>query len=249
MPGPGRGHTLQCGPGVQGRLEAKVLTHRSPAPEQTREDSGSTRNSAGGPPQSAVGDHTCIKRSGAPLPAGGEAKRRNQGQTECCGGCHGSRRKWMGTTDRRPMRREARPTGARDSRVAGDHERRPATCVQADGDSTNVRRTNGRPLRVGRSTVRPEMTIAADPASTRDTAPYGRNRTGHGEALKPKRTRKPPQYDHWGSVDLVFVSAASSCGPWRSKSSCSSGLNLLGSVVRRKSLRISTKRTGSSTWG
>jgi hypothetical protein len=36
---------------------------------------------------------------------------------------------------------------------------------------------------------------------------------------------------------LVFVSAASSCGPWRSKSSCSSGLNLLGSVVRGKSLK------------
>ena len=40
-------------PAARGQLEAKVLTHRSPAPEETREDSGSARNSAGGPPQSA----------------------------------------------------------------------------------------------------------------------------------------------------------------------------------------------------
>jgi hypothetical protein len=47
-------------------------------------------------------------------------------------------------------------------------------------------------------------------------APCGGNRTGHGEVLTPpsyKRTRKPPQDNHWGSADAVFVSAASSCGP------------------------------------
>src|SRR5665213_2383202 len=56
----GRGHTFQCGPGVQGQLEVKVLIHRNPPPEQAREEIGSARNSAGGPPQSAVGGHSRI---------------------------------------------------------------------------------------------------------------------------------------------------------------------------------------------
>ena len=47
---------------------------------------------------------------------------------------------------------------------------------------------------------------------------------------------------------MLLMQAASLRGPWRSNDRRSSGSNSLGSVVRRKSFRISTKRAGSSTW-
>jgi hypothetical protein len=51
------------------------------------------------------------------------------------------------------------------------------------------------------------------------------------------------------SSDGVLVSPASACGPWLNKLSSSLASKAEGSVVRKKSFRISTKRAGSSTWG
>jgi hypothetical protein len=88
---------------------------------------------------------------------------------------------------------------------------------------------------------------------------------GRGHRLHPPRSgrtlgtaRRPRERPHAGYVTvaggaqvaaLQLVQRVFVCVPSRSRSRSSSGVNLLGCVVRRKSVRTSTKRMGSSTWG
>ncbi len=67
--------------------------------------------------------------------------------------------------------------------------------------------------------------------------------TGHAIAARGCAVGLRPAHRALGSRGHLKVL------PWRSNSRRSSAANLPGSVVRRKSMRISTKRMGSSTWG